>query len=378
MNARGPRRSRRRGRARAAALACVLAALAPAAAARAETTWEVTGAGYGHGAGMSQWGAFGYAKHGSGWKQILGHFYKHTTIGRTKGRNVRVLLEAGPDSVDFTGATRACGHDLDQGKTYTAVRDGSAVRLRSGDGQDLGGCGDSLQATGGGSVSVIDKGAYRGALVVLPRGDGGLYAINSVPLEGYVKGVVANEMPADWPADALRAQAVAARSYALATSASGPFDQYDDTRSQVYGGLGSETPATNNAVEATSGRVVKFHGRVATTFFFSSSGGRTENVENVFAGSDPKPYLKSVRDPFEDASPYHHWRETFSQSEIESKLGSLVQGSLQSIEVTKRGRSPRIVSAKLVGSAGTTEVSGSTLQSRLGLRSTWAFFDKSG
>ena len=359
-------------------LACLLSALAPAAGAHAEATWEVTGAGYGHGAGMSQWGAFGFAKHGSGWKQILRHFYKHTKIARAKGGNVRVLLEAGPDSVDFTDATRACGHDLDQGKTYTAVRDGSDVRLRSDDGQDIGGCGDSLQATGGGSIRVIDEGAYRGALVISPRGDGGLYAINSVPLEGYVKGVVPNEMPADWPADALRAQAVAARSYGLATSLGGPFDQYDDTRSQVYGGLGSETQATNAAVEATSGRVVKFHGKVATTFFFSSSGGRTENVENVFAGSDPKPYLKSVSDPFEDASPYHHWSVSFSQSEIEAKLGSLVQGSLQSIEVTKRGRSPRIVSARIVGSAGTTEVSGSTLQSRLGLRSTWAFFHKSG
>ena len=108
MSTPAPRRSRRHGRARRAALlACLLAALAPAAAARAETTWEVTGAGFGHGAGMSQWGAFGFAKHGSGWKQILGHFYKHTTIGRTKGRNVRVLLEAGPENVDFTGANSA-------------------------------------------------------------------------------------------------------------------------------------------------------------------------------------------------------------------------------------------------------------------------------
>src|SRR5207342_2994290 len=114
------------------------------------------------------------------------------------------------------------------------------------------------------------------------------------------KGVVPNEMPADWPADALRAQAVVARSYGLATGASGPFDQYDDTRSQVYGGLGSGTAATNHAVDATAGHVVKYHGKIATTFFFSTSGGRTENIENVFIGSDPKPYLKSVRDPFED------------------------------------------------------------------------------
>jgi stage II sporulation protein D len=226
---------------------------------------------------------------------------------------------------------------------------------------------------------VIDEGIYRGALVVTPRSAGGLYVINAVGLEGYVKGVVPNEMPSEWPADALRAQAVAARSYGLATGATGvPFDQFDDTRSQVYGGIGSETAATNQAVDATAGRVVKYHGKVATTYYFSTSGGRTENVEFGFVGSDPEPYLKSVEDPFEDAAPYHRWKETFTQSEMEAKLGSLVQGSLRSIEVTKRGRSPRIVSARVVGSAGTTEVSGPTLEARLGLRSTWAYFHKRG
>jgi SpoIID/LytB domain protein len=364
---------------RVAVLACLVALLIPAATARAELTWEITGRGWGHGIGMSQWGAFGYAKHGKGWQGILRHYYRHTKLRRANGGDVRVLLEAGESSVDFTDATQACGENLEEQRTYTAVRNGSGVALRSADGEDLGSCGDSLQASGGEAIRVIDEGAYRGTLVVVPRGDGGLYVINAVPLEGYVKGVVPNEMPSDWPADALRAQAVAARSYGLATKASGePFDQYDDTRSQVYGGLGSETAATNGAVEATTGKVVKYGGKVATTFYFSTSGGRTENIEFSFLGADPTPYLKSVKDPFEDSAPYHRWKETFSQSEMEAKLGSLVQGSLESIQVTKRGRSPRIVSAKVVGSGGTTEVSGPTLQSRLGLRSTWAYFHKTG
>jgi len=369
-------RARRAGG--AAVFACLLGVLVSVAVARAEVTWEVEGRGLGHGIGMSQWGAFGYAEHGKGWKGILRHYYRHTRLGHTKGGTVRVLLRSGEDSVDFTDATRACGRDLDEQKTYTAVREGSGVALRSADGADLGSCGASLEATGGEGIRVIDKGAYRGALMVVPRGDGGLYVINAVPLEGYVKGVVPNEMPSEWPADALRAQAVAARSYGLATDEDGPFDQFDDTRSQVYGGLGTETAATNHAVDATTGRVVEYGGKVATTFYFSTSGGRTENIEDVFVGSDPVPYLKSVKDPYEDDAADHRWKETFSQSEIEAKLGSLVQGSLESIEVTERGRSPRIVSAKLVGSGGTTEVSGPTLQSRLGLRSTWAYFDKDG
>lgn len=375
----GHPRPHRRTAGHAALFACLLALLVPAASARAETTWEITGGGWGHGIGMSQWGAFGYAKKGKSWKFILRHYYTHTKIGGASSKKIRVLLESGSDSVGFTDATRACGRDLDEGKTYTAVRDGSGVHLRSADGQDLGGCGDSLQATGGEAIRVIDEGAYRGTLVVVPRGDGGLYVVNKVTLEGYVQGVVPNEMPSEWPAQALRAQAVAARSYGLATGVSGaPFDQYDDTRSQVYGGFSSETANTNQAAKATAGKVVKYGGKVATTFYFSTSGGRTENIEHVFIGSDPKPYLKSVKDPFEDASPYHRWKQTFSQAEMESKLGDLVDGSLQAIEVTKRGNSPRIVSAKVVGSGGTTEVSGPTLQARLGLRSTWAYFDKTG
>ena len=353
-------------------------ALAVPAARFAATTWEIRGRGWGHGIGMSQWGAYGYAKKGRSWEQILRHYYRHTQIGTTGGGDVRVLLQAGSESVEFTEATRACGVDVDPGKTYAAVREGGDVRLRSGDGQDLGGCGNSLEATGGDAVRVVGKGAYRGSLVVVPRDSGGLYAINSVPLEAYLRGVVPNEMPADWPADALRAQAVAARSYALATADGGLWDQYDDTRSQVYGGISSETQETNQAVEATAGRVVKSNGKVATTFFFSTSGGRTENVEYSFVGADPKPYLKSVKDPFDSASPYHRWKVTFSQSEMEARLGDLVQGSLRAIRVTKRGRSPRIVSARVVGSGGTTEVSGPTLQARLGLRSTWASFRKRG
>jgi stage II sporulation protein D len=227
-------------------------------------------------------------------------------------------------------------------------------------------------------VQVLGKGEYRGSLLVVPRDAGGLYVVNSVALEGYVKGVVPNEMPTDWPADALRAQAVAARSYGLATDIGGVFDQYDDTRSQVYGGLSSETSETNQAVKATAGKVLRNGGKIATTFYFSTSGGRTENIENGFVSANPQPYLKSVKDPFENASPYHRWKETFSQSEMEAKLGDLVQGSLQAIEVTGRGRSPRIVSAKIVGSGGTTEVSGPTLQARLGLRSTWAYFNRIG
>ena len=171
---------------------------------------------------------------------------------------------------------------------------------------------------------------------------------------------------------------MAARSYALATDAGGRiFDQYPDTRSQVYKGVSGEHPRTSAAVRATTGEVVRHRGRVATTFFFSTSGGRTENVENSFLGSSPAPYLKSVRDPYDGASPLHRWTLRFTASQTASRLRGLVRGRFRGIDVIRRGRSPRIVTAMIRGSRGSTRVTGPTLRARLGLYDTWAYFSRS-
>jgi stage II sporulation protein D len=156
------------------------------------------------------------------------------------------------------------------------------------------------------------------------------------------------------------------------------FDQYDDTRSQVYGGAGAETAKTDQAVAATALQVVMYQGRVAQTFFFSTSGGHTENNENssLGFGQPPVPYLRGVDDPYEASagSPYEHWTRRFSASKMQGALGSLVRGKLRNIVVTQRGVSPRIVHANLVGSSGTTTVTGPDLRDALGLPDTWAFF----
>ena len=123
-----------------------------------------------------------------------------------------------------------------------------------------------------------------------------------VELEDYVRGVVSKESPASWPMEALKAQAVAARSYALSTAAHGSgFDVFDDTRSQAYGGIGAETAKTDQAVAATHLQVVLYRGKVAQTFFFSTSGGHTENNEfsSLGFGQPPIPYLRGVDDPYE-------------------------------------------------------------------------------
>jgi stage II sporulation protein D len=373
-------------------VAVVLVALAlPAvASARFETSaaqvaakarkWVVKGAGFGHGVGMSQYGAYGYARHGFKYNQILAHYYTGTTIGTTADRSVRVLLRDGTGSVFFRGAGSACGAALKPSKGYVAKRKGSGVVVRTKKGRRIARCGAAMTAVGSPTVMVGGKGTYRGSLEVRASG-GSLQAINVVEIEDYIRGVVAEESPASWPIEALKAQALAARSFAASSSSRGSFDVYDDTRSQAYGGVASETAKTDQAVNATRLQVVLYRGKIAQTFFFSTSGGHTENNEfsSLGFGQPPLPYLRGVDDPFEAeaGSPYEHWKRKFSLGRMNSALHSIgLRGKLKNIVVTQRGTSPRIVHANLIGTGGTTTVDGPDLRSALGLPDTWAFFKK--
>jgi stage II sporulation protein D len=224
----------------------------------------------------------------------------------------------------------------------------------------------------------IDGTAYRGALEVVPtKSDpGSLNAINAVAVDQYVKGVIPNESPPTWPLAALEAQAVASRSFALSTSVEGNgFDLYDDTRSQVYEGVGSETARTNAAAADTQGQVVLYNGEIAETFFSACSGGHTESVQNVFFGP-PVPYLVGVPDPYDGACPLHSWTLRFSGAGISARLGGYLDGRLKQIVITKRGVSPRIVWARLIGTGGTTMIRGDHLQSALGAYDRWMSFTK--
>ena len=331
---------------------------------------------------MSQYGALGFAKNGFAYQAILAHYYTGTTLGTTASRSIRVLLRTSARSVTFSGAGSACGVGLKTGKAYVAKRKGGGVVLRTKTGQLVANCGALLSASGSPAVNMAGKGTYRGALEVRPSSvPGTVNAINAVNLEDYVRGVISKESPATWPLEALKAQAVAARSYAISTAVRGNgFDVYDDTRSQVYAGVGAEAARTDQAVSATALQVVLYQGQIAQTFFFSTSGGHTENNEfsALGFGQPPVPYLRGVDDPYEAAagSPYTHWKRKFSLSRMNSALGRLVRGKLKNIVVAQRGSSPRIVRANLIGSGGTTSVTGPQLRDTLRLPDTWAFFKK--
>jgi stage II sporulation protein D len=358
-------------------------ALSNTASAATSSNFTIRGAGFGHGIGLSQYGAYGYAAHGSNAQDIVLHYFKGTRLGNAAGRTIRVLLQSGNGTVWVSGATLAANHKLDSTKSYRLVRKGLGVELRTAAGKRIATMDGVVSVSsssgsfvlGGRAINGLTGGRYRGVLEVRPGTFGGLAAVNALPLDSYIQGVIVGEMPTSWPQQALEAQAIVARSYALTTDAGGAiFDQYPDTRSQMYYGMARETDGTNQAVRSTAGQVVMYGNNVASTYYFSTSGGRTENIENSWPGTAPVPYLQSVDDPYDNLSPRHRWRFVWSKSKLDAKLGSFVKGKLKTVKVTKRGVSPRIVDAQVVGSRGTTLVTGPQLRSRLGLYDTWAYF----
>src|SRR3954447_136047 len=374
-----PLTNRRSGTVRKLVLLVALAVLASAPSAHAASRLVIRGAGFGHGIGMSQYGAYGLSLQGVGYQAILARYYTGTQLARVAAEpEVRVLVQSGQRKVLFSGAARLGTQALDPAKTYNVIRGGSGLVIRDGS-KRLFTAAPPLRvdAAGGGALAVNGLGSYRGALELRPAGSG-MNVIKAMGLESYVRGVVSAESPSAWPAEALKAQAVAARTYAItsrAGSISDGFDQYADTRSQMYKGVAAERPTTDAAIAATAGQVVTYAGKPVTTFFFSTSGGKTEHVEHSFVGSAPKPWLKGVDDPYDDLAPRHRWKpQTLTTTRVKAKLRGLVKGRFKGIKVTQRGVSPRIVRALVVGTRGTTSVTGPQLRSRFGLFDTWAYF----
>ncbi len=371
-----------RVRVRAISTAAIVAlsalfALLSAGTARAASAFVIRGGGNGHGIGMSQYGALGYALHGYGYAAILAHYYHGTALGTVSpDRTVTVLLQVG--SASFSGADTAGGtHRLRPGATYSVV-DGAAGTLRlSSGGRTVGSFRAPLVVDGAGPVDLVGLGLYRGSLVFWPAPGGAVETVNSLGLEDYVRGVISAEMPPSWPAQALDAQAVAARTFAISVNPeSSHFDVYPDTRSQMYRGVAAETRATNAAVAATSNQVVTYRGKPVVTYFFSSSGGHTESIQNEWPGATPEPWLVGVPDPYDDSggNPFYRWTVDLSIARATASLGGLVKGSLVGIRVTKQGLSPRVLAAQVVGTRGTRTVTGLQLQQQFNLMSTYMTF----
>jgi stage II sporulation protein D len=333
-----------------------------------EAVFVVSGRGWGHGVGMSQYGAYGMANEGKTYEEILTYFYTGTEIGRTPRKAVRVLLAEGRRAVTIFSAARF--KVVDAVGTVTPIAAGPLV-LRA----DL-----TLPTPAGpvepvGPVSVragkaplaLDGQLYRGSFEVTVQGSL-LRIVNKLPIEDYLQGVVAGEMPHTWPLEALKAQAVAARSYALANLVKGkPFDLYADQRSQVYGGIAGEKSRTTEAVRSTAGRVVLYGDRIASTYYFSSSGGKTASSEDVFGFAVP--YLVSKPDPWDRASPNHRWGPVLLGARtVQAKLG-LESRVLDATGVPTPSGRLRAVTLQTLD--GTSSVPAVLLRTTFALRSTW-------
>ena len=329
----------------------------------------LTGGGYGHGVGMSQYGAFAQATAGRTYRDILGFYYPGTEVGRAAVAKVRVLVATGSSSLRIGSAAPfrafdATGAAVDLPAGELVLRPNLKVEV---DGVATALAGPLVFRPGRGATLTLDGVGYRGELRATVV-QGRLQVIDDVGLEAYLLGVVPGEVPREWPVEALRAQAVAARSYTLASMVKGrEWDLYADTRSQAYYGVGQEAPSTSSAVRATRGQVLTFAGKIATTFYYSSSGGRTASSEDVFGV--PYGYLQAFDDPWDTTSPYHRWLpRTLSAGALAKAFG--LSSPVIDVEAvaTSSGRPATVTLTMRDGSI--VQLHASDVRARLGLRST--------
>lgn len=219
----------------------------------------------------------------------------------------------------------------------------------------------------GKGVVWINNRWYRGKILLIYRKKG-IIVINLVNLDEYLYSVVGGESYPTWPKEALKAQAVVARTYALfrtSTSSNTHYDLDTTTKTQIYRGIETESLATHDAVKMTFGEVLTQRNKLILSVFHSSSGGYTENVKNVWNSS--LSYLQGVPD-YDHLSPVFLWNKTFSQTEMSQLISGL--GSIYSLIPEKISQSDRVITLKILGSQSSRKISGLELRKILKLKST--------
>lgn len=348
-----------------------------------DTPFTITGHGNGHGRGMGQWGAYGYAKdHGWAAERILAHYYGGTTLGQLDDTQISVRLTGHDDQpldVYSDAGAIVAGKQVapGEGVHLTPLQGGAAnVVVTAGCAGDVLWQGvtdhpwvDPIDLAPERPVSehlkfCSDDAAYRGSLGVMLDGDAPR-TVNVVNIDDYLLGVVPSESHPEWAdtggAEALRAQAIAARSYAAAEDRKTYAQTCDTQNCQVYTGTANEDPRTTDAVRTTSGVVLMRDNEVVPAEFSSSTGGYTD-------GGD----FPAVVDEGDAVSPHHDWSVTRTAGELGEAFGV---GELQSIEVVSRNNfganGGRATDVKVVGTDGTAEVTGAQARTKLKLKSDW-------
>lgn len=359
-------------------------------------TFTFYGGGWGHGAGMSQYGAYGRAAAGKTYRAILRFYYPNTRLAQTDYRGaVAVGVASGRSAVTMTPHGRAELKINNQVKAV--VRSGqTAVVSHSAAGWSMvvdgvekcpsvcGGGTAALTYADGTVVDVAGVGQYdHGKIRLVPgasRPDQLFVVVAGLTMDEYLYGLA--EMPSSWPAEALKAQAVAGRSFAqhniearrASSSWAYPYDLSATTGDQVYAGRAKSAGAYGEhwvgAVEATSGEILVHDGEPIQAFYSSSHGGHSANSEYVFY--EALPYIRAKVDPFgSHQNPFHEWTRTYSVAELSRWLGAYSSsnvGTLESIEITGHlGESGRVNRATVIlsGTGGTKQITGNELRWRI-------------
>ncbi len=380
----------------------LVAALGPAAPGRAADSFTFFGAGFGHGLGMSQWGAYGLAQEGWTHDRVLTHFYSGTKIvpadappttlriGLVQAKT-KIRLTASSGKVDLRIGNYRTGDivgTIPSGDTWTIRVSNQAYKILDASGHlvgtTVGGPNEDLFATyvpHDSHVKVVEAGhTYnRGYLefnIYNCDASCQMRVILPIAPQEYLYGL--GEVPSSWPMQAMEAQADAARTYAFTKAAAGQHRPgcncalYATSVDQVYAGWDKEGGPDGGrwvkAVDSTDNEVVNYKGSMIDAFYMSSSGGYTENNENVWGGT-PVGYLRGVCDPgdYTTANPSATWTVTKTAAEVTRALGLSI-GTVTKFTDAVRGVSGRLISITVVGDQGSATISGATLRSNLSLR----------
>ncbi len=383
------------------AAAGLLAGIAVQAAAFVPPSGDLTvyGKGYGHGRGMSQYGAQGAAMAGLTARQILDFYYPGTSAGTTKGY-VRVWTTADTSpGVYVRPAVGLRARSLKTNTAWTLPRSSTItawILAPYGEHQTrlsyyrstsrtwvlwktLAGMGQFEGRYESSVVTMVmpngSTATYRGRLRTADRAGTDLDTLNVLTMEYYLQGVVPKEAITTWRPAALQAQAIAARTYAASQVGShNDYDLCDTVTCQVYGGYAAEVASTNAAVVATSNQIRTYAGKPILAQFSSSNGGYT-------APGD-RPYLIAKPDPYDgragNGNPNSNWTVSLDRATTEAKVGV---GTIEQINVLARNGygtwGGRVLSVEIRGTAGTKTFSGDELRFLLGLKSTWIQFEQS-
>jgi len=374
------------------------------------------GRGNGHGLGMSQWGARGRAGAGDDAQKILAAYYKDSRIDlRDTSGTVRIALTHGPidlarpwprvfgalpfvaEPVTVDGypqlsgvVGQLLGFDVSQTglpEAFVPAPDGihriSVTFNRPLVIRSAGPAGirtNILQTMGGDFRSGAEQWRYGGELRIIPKGGSNVLPVSVLPIEDYLKGVVPAEMPPYWGVEALKAQAIAARTYAMRkiSAGGGDFDLEGNQFDQAYSGLTEQVKASNDAVDATRGQVLTYDGQLLSALYMASGGGHTESSEYGFIhwnhGLKPAanlPYLRGIADPLDRApswqlGPFSAADAAQILRDNDEDLGDRLVG----IDVLQKGPSGRVLGVRLRGSSKTDEISGPVLRAWFGLPDT--------